>query len=336
MAAGCMLIELRVRDLGVIDDVTINLSPGMTALTGETGAGKTLLVEALSLLLGGRGDPSMVRAGAAEAVVEARFVVPERAGSTEVVLARSVARHGRSRAWVDGRMATLAALSEVAADLIEMHGQHQHRSLVGIGAQRGALDRYGAIDLHDLDDARRAVRRLTDESEALGGDARQRAREIEMIRYQLDEIDRAGIDDVTEDDRLELEEDRLAAAGDHRRAAATALGALAGDADSSALDRMAEASGALADRPPLAHLETRVRSSMADLSDLVTELRSVVETWEDDPERLEEIRSRRQLFHQLERKYGSTLVQVIEDIRPSVSRAKTPLVPLPPLPVPDG
>ena len=109
-----MLTELRVRDLGVIEDLTLSFGPGMTALTGETGAGKTLLVEALQLVLGGRASPAVVRAGAPEALVEARFVVAaagaEADDAEEVVLARAVPAAGRARAWVDGRMATVAAL----------------------------------------------------------------------------------------------------------------------------------------------------------------------------------------------------------------------------------
>src|ERR1700677_4220327 len=132
---GATLIELRVRNLGVIDDVTVALGPGMTALTGETGAGKTLLVEALSLLLGGRADPAMVRAGADEAMVEGRLTrtsvttdgpgpgEPAPSDDPEIVLARSVVRGGRSRAWVDGRMASVAPLAEAAAGLLELHGQ---------------------------------------------------------------------------------------------------------------------------------------------------------------------------------------------------------------------
>src|SRR5664279_5344727 len=284
----------------------------MTALTGETGAGKTLLVEALGLLLGGRADPSTVRAGAAEALVEGRFVDPaagEPAGET--LLARSVAREGRSKAWVDGRMVPIGALAEVAGDLIELHGQHQHRSLVHSDAQRRALDLFGGIDLSLLGAARQHLRRLSGESEALGGDARQRAREVEMLRYQIDEIEGARIEDGDEDARLEVEEDRLAAADAHRQAAARALSALIGSDDDGALDRLADASAALAGRAPLAAVDARVRSSMGELSDLATELRAVVETWEDDPERLEEIRSRRQLFRQLERKYGSALSDVL-------------------------
>ncbi len=301
-----------MRDLGVIDDVTVTLAPGMTALTGETGAGKTLLVEALGLLLGGRADPSTVRAGAAEALVEGRFVdQAAREPAGETLLARSVAREGRSKAWVDGRMVPIGALAEVAGDLIELHGQHQHRSLVHSDAQRRALDTFAGVDLPLLGTARQHLRRLTDESEDLGGDARQRAREVEMLRYQIEEIEGARIEDGDEDARLEVEEDRLAAAGAHREAAARALSALTGSDDDGALDRLADASAALTGRAPLAAADARVRSSMGELSDLATELRTVAETWEDDPQRLEEIRTRRQLFRQLERKYGATLSGVL-------------------------
>jgi len=319
---GALLVELHVRDLGVIDDVTVTLGPGMTALTGETGAGKTLLVEALSLLLGGRADPSIVRAGAAEALVEARFARSDGLGATdaargddiggaggEVLLARSVAREGRSRAWIDGRMAAIGALAEAARDLLELHGQHQHRALVHTSAQRQALDSFGAIDVAELEDARRRLTALVRESNSLGGDARQRAREVEMVRYQIEEIDRAAVEDADEDARLEAEEDRLAEAAAHREAAAAALAALAGDdgvREPGAIDRLAAASGALAGRAPLAGLDEAVRSHMLDLAELGSELRTVVETWEDDPARLAEIRSRRQLLRELGRKYGPT------------------------------
>jgi DNA repair protein RecN (Recombination protein N) len=310
---GPTLLELRVRNLGVIDDVTVSFRAGTTALTGETGAGKTLLVEAIGLLLGGRADPAVVRAGAEEAIVEGRFAGPpaDDIDADDIVLARSVVRGGRSKAWIDGRMASIGALSEAASGLIELHGQHQHRSLVHIDAQRGALDAFGGIDLSALESARLQVRRLREESADLGGDARQRAREADLLRYQLDEIDAAAIEDAGEDGRLEVEEDRLAAASSYRNAAAEALASLSGMEDASALDRLAEATRVLAGRTPLAAFESRLRSAMADVSDLSTDLRSVVETWEDDPERLEEVRSRRQLLHELERKYGADLVEVL-------------------------
>ncbi len=279
------LLELRVRNLGVIDDVTVSFRGGTTALTGETGAGKTLLVEAIGLLLGGRADPAVVRAGAEEAIVEGRFAGPPGTGDIvdeiggdepdgdEIVLARSVVRGGRSKAWIDGRMASIGALSEAASGLIELHGQHQHRSLVHTDAQRAALDAFGDVDLSALESARLQVRRLGDESADLGGDARQRAREADLLRYQLDEIDAAAIEDAGEDGRLEVEEDRLAAASSYRNAAAEALASLSGMEDASALDRLAEATRVLAGRVPLAPFESRLRSAMADVSDLSTDLR---------------------------------------------------------------
>lgn len=322
MVGTLRLAELRVRNLGVIDDVTVLPGPGMTALTGETGAGKTLLVHALSLLLGGRPDPTMVRAGAPEALVEARFtatgavgdVGPEQVGgqgSGELVLARSLVPGGRSRAWIDGRMASVAALAETAGELIELHGQHEHRALTQADAQRRALDAFGRVDGGELATARRRLRRLVEESAALGGDSRQRAREADLLGYQIDEIESAGIEDAAEDERLEVEEDRLAAAESCRRAAAAALEAVSGSDETSALGRLAEAAGALAARDPLAPSEARVRSAMGELADLAGDLRTIVETWEDDPERLEEVRRRRHLFRQLERKYGGDLGEVI-------------------------
>ena len=337
-----MLEELRVRDLGVIDDVTVTFGPGMTALTGETGAGKTLLVEALALLLGGRADPGLVRAGSDGALIEARFTGepvgsvdtgsvdtgsvdshttdvgaadPEPAGADaaagEVILSRSIVPGGRSRAWMDGRMAPVQVVGEEAARRLELHGQHQHRSLVQPATQRRALDHHGRIDLTALREASARLRALTDERAALGGDALERARQADLLRYQIEEIDTAALDGGDEDTRLEAEEGRLAAAGALREAAALSLASLSADTSDSAVDRLAEASAALAGHPPLAGLDGRVRAAMAELSDLAIELRAVVETWEDDPARLEEVRARRQLLHELQRKYGTTLDEVL-------------------------
>ena len=159
-----MLVELAVRDLGVIEDLRLVLGPGMTALTGETGAGKTLVVDAIELLVGGRADPVLVRAGAREAWVEGRFLTdmsafddgPTGAGELEgeVVLARVIPADGRSRAYVNGRLATIGALAEWGARLVDLHGQHAHQSLLSPAVQRDALDRFAAVDLGPLRAAR--------------------------------------------------------------------------------------------------------------------------------------------------------------------------------------
>ncbi|HEY6428673.1 MAG TPA: AAA family ATPase, partial [Acidimicrobiales bacterium] len=217
-----MLTELRVRDLGVIEDLTLPFGPGMTVLTGETGAGKTLVVDALQLVLGGRASAGLVRAGAAEALVEARFVVGEGDAEREVVVARAVPADGRSRAYVDGRMAPVAALGETAADLVEVHGQHEHRALVTPAAQRAVLDAFAGTDLSRVTALRDQVRALDEALAGLGGDAQQRAREADVLRYQVAEIKGARLDDPDEESALRLEEERLADAGAYREAAAQA------------------------------------------------------------------------------------------------------------------
>jgi DNA repair protein RecN (Recombination protein N) len=312
-----VLVELRVLDLGVIEEVTLALGPGMTALTGETGAGKTLLVEALELLMGGRADPVLVRPGAAEALVEGRFMVDD----DEVILARAVPARGRSRAWVDGRMAPVAALAEAGSRLVDLHGQHAHQSLLHAGVQRHALDVFGAVDLVPLTAARARRGTLVTQLDALGGDERARAREIDLLRHQLTEIDGAGLGDPDEDAQLAGEEDRLSEATAHREAAASALAAL--DADGAdegrpsaggrgAVDLIGHAHGALGGRSPLADVARRLASLQAEAADVASELRAVVDTWEDDPERLEEVRLRRNQLRELSRKYGDGVAGVLE------------------------
>jgi len=201
-----MLLELMVRDLGVIDEMSLVFGPGMTALTGETGAGKTLVVEAVELLMGGRADPVLVRPGADEARVDGRFL----AGDEELVLSRAVPASGRSRAYVDGRPATAAELTDLGRELVDLHGQHAHQSLLGTVVQRAALDRFGAVDLTPLHQARARLAAIDEALGGVGGDRRARAREADLLRFQVDEIAQASIGDVDEDAVLEAEEDRLA------------------------------------------------------------------------------------------------------------------------------
>ena len=300
-----MLVELHVRDLGVIDDLDIVLSPGMTALTGETGAGKTLIVEAIELLVGGRGDPVLVRPGAPEARVEGRFVD----GDDETVLARVVPRQGRSRAYVDGRLATVSELVDRGRRLVDLHGQHAHQSLLGARAQRRGLDRFGAVDLGPLHEARRRVAVAEAALAAAGGDSRVVAREVDLLRFQVAELDRAALADPGEDDALEAEEDLLSEADAHRQAGDAAYRALA--VDGGAVDAVGAAIAACGGRRPFAEVEARLRALVAELGDAAADLRGAVESIVVDPARLEELRSRRQLLRELRRKYGEALSDVI-------------------------
>jgi len=308
-----MLVELRVRDLGVIADLDLVIGPGMTALTGETGAGKTLVVEALELLLGGRADASMVRSGAAEAVVEGRFVD----GGREVVLSRAVPSTGRSRAYVDGRMAPVSMLSEIGDGLVDLHGQHTHQSLLHQAAQRDALDAFAGADLEPVAEARRELASIDARLVELGGDPRALARMVDLLRFQVNEIAAAAITSEAEDTELASEEAVLAQVGALRLAMAEARDALAGSDASliqnglGASDLLGRAFLQLSAYKTLADLAEPLRAAQADVEDVVRELRLRDERLEEDPERLQVVQKRLQLFSELRRKYGPSLREVL-------------------------
>ena len=261
-----MLVELAVHDLGVISHANLVLGAGMTALTGETGAGKTLVVQAVQLLMGGRADPAMVRTGAVEAV------------------------------------------AELGSGLVDLHGQHQHQSLLRARTQREALDRWGGIDVRPLAAARDELSALTDNLAALGGDARARAQEIDLLRYQVDEIASAQLDDPDELSWIAEREDLLADAAAVLADGHAARQALAGD--EGAIDMLGAAVALLAARKAFAPLSDRLGAVAAELDDTVAELRGVLDTIEDDPQALADIRARHQLLRELTRKYGDTLADV--------------------------
>lgn len=307
-----MLVELAVANLGVIAETRIAFGAGMTALTGETGAGKTMVVEALGLLLGARPDPDMVRDGADEALVEGWFVDED--GGHERTLARSVPVSGRARAWVDGRLVPSSRLAEIGCSLVELHGQHAHQALVEPGAQRRALDRFAGVELQPLLAARRARQQVAHELEQLGGTLAERARRTELLRFQIEEIEAAGIDGPEEDQRLAVEEERLADMAAHRLACEQALEILAGSdllGASGAEEALGRAVSALAGRAPFADLAGRLRGLQAEVTDAIRELRGILDTWEEDPVRLEELRRRRHLLHDLSKKHGGDLAAVL-------------------------
>jgi DNA repair protein RecN (Recombination protein N) len=300
-----MLTELHIEDLGVIASLDLVLADGYTAFTGETGAGKTMLVEAISLLIGGRADTAMVRSGSSEARVEGRFVD----GDDEVVLARVIPVDGRSRAYVNGRLATVSTLAEYGAGLIDIHGQHAHQGLLGVSAQREALDRFAGVDLGPLHEARATVAEIDAALSALGGDERTRAREIDLLEFQCAELDGADLAGPDEDQQLARLEDLLSGAQAHREAGAQAVACLSDD--DGALDVVNAAVGALAARAPFSDLGDRLRSLAVDLADVAAELRDRTESIDDDPARLAEVTERRQLLRNLRRKYGDTLADVL-------------------------
>lgn len=323
-----MLSELVVTNLGVISQAKLLLSGSMTALTGETGAGKTMIVQAVQLLIGGRADASMVRTGETEAVVEGRFVrdtANTKATAmdgdaepgdepSEVILTRVVSVTGRSRAYVNGSMATIARLAELGTELIDLHGQNQHQSLLAARTQREALDTHASIDLTPLHTARAELARLRSELAGLGGDAAARAQETDLLRYQADEIEALAITGVDELETLAEREEVLADATAHIEAGHAVRAALIVDpagSDNTAIDKLGVVLSELSGRLPFKAIRERLASAHAELSDIAAELRNLVDGLEQNPRELEAIRARRQLLIDMTRKYGGTLTDVV-------------------------
>ena len=300
-----MLSELHIENLGVIEKLDLTVGEGLVALTGETGAGKTMLVEAIDLLVGGRADASVVRTGCEEARVEGRFVV----GEDEVILCRVVPVTGRSRAYVNGRLATVAQLAEYGADLVDLHGQHAHQSLLGASAQRMALDHFCGVDLEPLRQARARVTEIEALLATLGGDERARAREIDLLRFQVKEILDAGLLGETEDDDLSREEDLLADAVAHREALYLSVSQL--QDDDGASDALGKSISSIGHRESFETLSMRLKNAQSEIDDIAREMRDLAETIEEDPAKLAIVRERRHLLVDLRRKYGESLIEVI-------------------------
>ncbi|GGU56229.1 DNA repair protein RecN [Streptomyces lavendofoliae] len=330
-----MLEEMRIRSLGVIDDAVVELSPGFTAVTGETGAGKTMVVTSLGLLLGGRADPALVRIGSPSAVVEGRISVPpgaavavraEEAGAElddgALLISRTISAEGRSRAHLGGRSVPVGVLAELADELVAVHGQTDQQGLLKPARQRGALDRYAgdavAVPLGKYSDAYRRLRAVTAQLEELTTRARERAQEADLLRFGLTEIEavepRPG-----EDAELAAEAERLGHAEALASAAALAHGALAGNPeDPEVLDATTLVAGAQraldavrAHDPALAALADRMGEISILLADVATELAGYADNLDADPRRLAAVEERRAALTALTRKYGTDVAAVL-------------------------
>ncbi|MGH9292203.1 MAG: DNA repair protein RecN [Acidimicrobiales bacterium] len=313
-----MLAEIRVRDLGVIESLDLILRDGLTAVTGETGAGKTLVVEALELLLGSRADANLVRAGADCAVVEGRFLEGER----ELALRRELPVDGRSRAYADGRMASASELGQLGSGLVDLHGQHSHQSLLHQGAQRAALDLFAGTDTTEVEDLEEAIASLDRRLESLGGDQASLRREVELLRFQADELDRARITDAGEEERLGAEERLLSSLDELRMATAAARGMISGEepAGDGAAALLAGAAREIGPHESLADLAGRLLALEAEAGDVASELRRRRESYDDDPGRLALVRERLAVLGELRRKYGGSLVEALAHLAAAKAR----------------
>jgi DNA repair protein RecN (Recombination protein N) len=328
-----MLYELRVENLLLMERAELRLAPGLNVLTGETGAGKTLLAQALDLLLGGRARSGIVRAGAAEAYVEGVFERPETlapalaeripADAEELVLARRVWPDGRTRAYVCGRSAALADLRELGSELLSFYGQHEHRKLMLGAAQLEILDAHcgpkQGARRQEMLAAHERVRHVAEQVEELRELAGARDRELDLVRFELDEIEAVA---PTEGEAAELtrERDRLRHLEMLRGAAAAGIDAIAPEDPGAegVSELLARAAGPLeqaaAIDPALATLSERFQTLLYEAQDIGGELRRYVLAIEGDEgaqRGLEQIEERLALFSRLQRKHGGTIAEVL-------------------------
>jgi DNA repair protein RecN (Recombination protein N) len=309
-----MLRFLEIRNLAVIESVEIEFDEGLNVLTGETGAGKSILVEAVGLLLGGRASADLVRTGADCATLQAIFDDEESGG--ELLLRREITAQGRSRAFVNGALATAGALRDLANRLVDLHGQHEHQALLDPDTHLELLDRFAGLDeprartaaaYERLQDARQAA-------DAIRAAARQRAARTELVEFQLAELDRA-VPRPGEDEELLTLRTLLSSAEKVRRLCDESYSILY-DRDEAVLAGLGQVwrrVGELAALDPrfAPYLEAR-DSIKSQLDDLAVFLRGYGATIDASPARLQEVEDRLAILERLKRKHGPTLGEVVE------------------------
>ncbi len=338
-----MLAEISVENVALIEEATLELDSGLNAITGETGAGKTLLATALQMLLGGRARAETVRSGAKKSTVEGTFVLPEGVGERilleslgdlaeevdadeGIVLRRTLTEEGRSRCYVGGVAVPVKALAALGERLVSYHGQREQARLVDPAEQLGILDDFldeeasnAKASLSELwtrvEKDRRELAELKSSGEA-------RLREVEFLRYQVAELEAAGYS-AAELQELTRERDRLRNVTDLLEAAASAVAALSGE-EGGAVDGVTRAESELERAARydegLSGLLGRTRGLSAELEDVVYELRAYLDELEADPNRLEAVEDRLQALRALERKYGEDVEGYLEEAKARLSR----------------
>src|ERR1043166_7795102 len=319
-----MLTELRVRDLAVIADVTLPFQPGLNVLTGETGAGKSMVVDALALLLGERASADVVRPGADKTIVEGAFefasavhrhlLPPFAALGVELedgrlILKREVHREGKSRAWVNGSPTTVGVLAQVGALLVDLHGQHETQSLLRPDAQPEMLDAYADPDVERVAvrDAYARLKELEQREAELTSKQDEVRRKADYLRHVLQEIERAK-PKVGEDEALDVEAKRLAHAEELGRLARELEDAV----DSSGLSKAHRILASLLRvDPSLAKWQELLDAAVASAAELAQAARSYASEIEADPERLTAVEQRRDLLFRLQQKHGPTIPDVL-------------------------
>lgn len=324
------LSSLRIRNLALVEELTWTLAPGCTAITGETGSGKSIIVGALKLVLGERADKTLIRTGADSCTVEAVFEVKDAKGLNatlepqgvepceegQLLLKRVFSASGTNRQFINGSPTTLSVLKTLGDDLVDLHGPHDHQSLLSVEKQLALLDAYaGAEKLRgEYEAAWRQLSHRTAERDELASSEASMERELDLLRHQVGEIEAAQL-------RPEEEEEvsaRYAVASNARRLlelSGAALGRLT-EADDAVLNRLGEVGKVLRDLeridPTAARFSDILHRALAEIDDLTGNLQSYAEELELEPGELATLEERVSLFETLKRKYGQTLAAVIE------------------------
>ena len=329
-----MLSNLSIRNFAIIDDLSLKIEPGFVVLTGETGAGKSIILDAVTLVLGGRSDSTMVRAGSSQAQLEAEFaltpalqeeinplLVEEGLESDYpdiLSLGREIRDNGRSIARVNGRTVSLALLRRIAEPLVDIHGQGEHLSLLRPQAHLPLLDSYAGLDgrRREFGAVVDQLRAVQNELRDLRRDQRLIAQRVDMLGYQIEEIDAASLR-VDEEEELREERTRLANAELLQRLTSEITASLmgAGDDASAAVDLIGQAERALGKLAEVDDVQLELLYELQGLSFQLSEISSRVQHYQDrlehNPQRLDEVEERIELIIDLKRKYGSTIADIL-------------------------
>ncbi len=319
-----MLRELRIKNLAIIDDLKIRFESGLNVLTGETGAGKSIIVDALGLALGERAQTEMIKTGKDEASVEAFFEITGHPLLNEmgiiaedgVVLRRNISAAGKSRAYINDSMVNIQSLSGIGRSLVDMHGQHEHQSLLSSDNQRTLLDYYGK-----LQDKREAVEALFHETQSLKAELsglrtniKDRAHRIDLLRFQINEIEAAALNPG---ERESLEEERMILSNLNRLNELTETAyAVLYEADASCMEKLSKVISKLKDMsaidPSINETLGLLESARPLIEDAAVSLRGYKEKYDLDPQRLETIEERLENIKKLEKKYGEGIEAVLK------------------------
>jgi len=334
-----MLTELRIVNFALIEQLHLYFQPGFTVLTGETGAGKSLLIDAIALLVGGRATMDHIRTGEEEAHLEAAFHLPERhpvvgqlrtegvlsPSESDLILKRVLSRSGRHRAYLNGGLCPLRILETLGGTLVDIHGQHEQQSLLSPTKQLEALDAFGALEgLRDrYQTAYRSWTEAIGRLEQLQRAGGERARLEELLHYQVQEIEQARLQSGEEDD-LQAERGRLVHAYRLRALAEAVYDDLQAD-EQAVLARLSRTERRLAELqqidPSMQGCQEPIREASVQLKDLAARIRGYADEREADPDRQGQVEDRLELIQRLKKKYGGTVETVLE----TASRAKAEL-----------